>query len=66
MISFLIPFLNESSKNIFKNFKQHFMRVIKLTSNLCAKYTELFKNFGRRDKETGVNGLFHGTLTSPS
>ena len=42
------------------------MRLIKLTPNLCTKYTELFKNFRKRDKETDINGCLHGTLTSPS
>ena len=55
-----------TAKVFFKNFEQHFRRLIKIPPNLCTKYTERFKNFGRRDEETDKNGCFHGTLASPS
>ena len=58
----LIRFKNGENKTILKNLKQQFMSDIKLRPNLCTTYIELFKNFGRRDKETDRNDCCHRTL----
>ena len=42
------------------------MSAIKLKPNLCTRYIELCKNFGRRDKEADRNGCCRWTLIAPS
>ena len=46
----------KSHLTLLKNLEQQFMSVNKLKPNLCTTYIELCKNFGKRDRETNING----------